>query len=135
MHSHRRRTTALSVAAFALASLAVSGAGPGTAAQAQVAPTTATAASSCPVDELCVWTDSPFRGRFGSFGFGARDLAKFNGGALNLAITDVWNRSEVNFCLYTKPDYGGKRLVVKPTARGYYVGAAWNDKARSLHVC
>jgi Peptidase inhibitor family I36 len=126
----------LSLAVAAAASLTLFGLAPPGAAHAEAAaPGAVSAASSCPVDEFCVWTDSPFRGHFGSFGFGVRDLATFNGGALNLAITDVWNRSNVNFCLYSAPDYGGARLVLKPTAQGRYVGAAWNDRARSLHVC
>ena len=124
----RKATLAVAAAVVALGALA-------TPAPATAEVTLAQAASSCPVDELCVWTTSPFSGHFGSFAFGAHNLATFNGGALDRAITDVWNRSDVNFCLWDRFDYFGNRLVVSPTSQGHYVGAAWNDRARSLHVC
>ena len=117
------------------AAAAIAGASPATAAPFPAHVTVVRAASSCPVGEFCVWTDSPFRGHFGSFLSGSRNLATFNGGALDRAITDVWNRSDINFCLWDQPDYFGHRLTVRPTSQGYYVGAAWNDKARSIHNC
>jgi peptidase inhibitor family I36 len=125
--------TALSCA---VGTLSIAGAASASSARADgPAVTVVRAASQCPAGEFCVWTDSPFRGRFGSFRSGSRNLASFNGGGLNRAITDVWNRSDINFCLFSEPDYFGARLVVYPSSRGHYVGSGWNDRARSIHNC
>jgi hypothetical protein len=88
-------------------------------------------ASQCPSGYFCVWTDSPFTGRFAYFASGSNNLFNDIGGyEFAGKITDIWNRSGVPWCMYSSTGYNGSRVWYNNGARGFT--GSFNDRALSL---
>jgi hypothetical protein len=97
--------------------------------------TTAASASSsqCPSGYFCVWTDSPYTGRFAYFAYGSNNLNNAIGGYVFAGkITDVWNRTGKPWCLYSEVSYLGRAKWISSGYSGFTFD--FNDKTWSLRA-
>ena len=121
--NRRTRRAAAAVVAIAAATI-------GTAAVQEPA---SASSSQCPNGYFCVWTDSPFTGRFAYFAIGSNDLTRPIGGfVFSKKITDVWNRSGKPWCMYSGASYSGSRRWYNNGYKGYTFD--FNDQALSLRA-
>ena len=90
----------------------------------------AAASSSCDAGWFCVWTDSPYSGKFAEFQKGSNNLYDPFGGVLAGRITDVWNRTGKPWCMYSSVSYLGSGAWFRSGYNGYT--GSFNDRALSL---
>jgi hypothetical protein len=89
--------------------------------------------SQCPSGYFCVWTDSPFTGRFAYFAYGSNNLYNAIGGYVFAGkITDVWNRTSRPWCLYSGVSYSGYAKWISSGYEGYTFN--FNDRTLSLRA-
>jgi hypothetical protein len=91
------------------------------------------ATGNCMLGNFCVWTDSPFQGRFAQFAVGARDLRTPIGGfVFDNLITDVWNRTNVPWTLFESGNCAGATKTIPANQpQGVFV-FEFNDRTSSL---
>jgi hypothetical protein len=89
--------------------------------------------SQCPNGYFCVWTDSPYTGKFAYFSYGSNNLYSAIGGYVFAGrVTDVWNRTNRPWCLYTGVSYTGSGKWISSGYEGYTFN--FNDRSLSLRA-
>ncbi|MEV6715803.1 peptidase inhibitor family I36 protein [Lentzea sp. NPDC051208] len=90
-----------------------------------------TASVDCPSGWFCAWEDTNGQGRMLQLKVGVPDLRPFG---MDNAISSIWNRTNVTWCAYDLPNYGGASFSVGSGVRTPRLPIGMDDRISSLRI-